>query len=542
MVQQEESNWIVQKFGGTSIGKFHDNIVNDIVKNYSQEQLKKVMVVCSARSSYNKEEGTTSRILKVCDLIQQSNLSLEEAKDSTVSEIIDLIKEDHISNAKLNIKDPQLQKELIELTLSEFEKIDSYINASMILGEVSVRTKDLLLSLGEKLSCLFITIKCRDEGLDAEYIDLSNIMALRTSSVQTLEDSDDGDDDGEYKFSPDGTLDSDFYAVLVKKLQVKLQSIVDYNNNEAKPGQYKIPIITGFFGFLPKGLLQSIGRGYTDLAAALVAIAIDSDELQIWKEVDGIFTADPRKVKNARLLKTVTPLEASELTYYGSEVIHPFTMEQVIKARIPIRIKNVQNPTGEGTIIYPDNMGRKGVETPPHPPNKLESSANLLLQKTLSEAGNNRRKATAITAKKDIIVLNIHSNKKTLSHGFLASIFTILDEYKLVVDLISTSEVYISMAIPIPDINSLKLLKLSVKKLEKFGDVEVVKNLAIISLVGKQMKNFIGIAGTMFKTLADANVNIEMISQGANEINISCVIEEVDVIKALNAIHDNLLN
>ncbi|KAL6925565.1 hypothetical protein ACO0SA_000163 [Hanseniaspora valbyensis] len=544
MVHQEETNWIVQKFGGTSIGKFHDNIVNDIIKNYSQDQLKKVMVVCSARSTYNKEEGTTSRIMKICDLIQQSNLSLDATNESNVNELIRLIKDDHINNAKLNIKDLELQKELIDVTIDEFKKIESYINASMILGEVSIRTKDLLLSLGEKLSCLFVAIKCRDEGLDTEYVDLSNIMSLRieADSEATQKIGSENEDDGEYKFNKDGTLDSDFYSILVKKLRLRLKAIVDYNNNEAKPGQYKIPIITGFFGFLPNGLLQSIGRGYTDLAAALVAIAIDSDELQIWKEVDGIFTADPRKVKNARLLKTVTPLEASELTYYGSEVIHPFTMEQVIKARIPIRIKNVQNPIGEGTIIYPDNMGRKGVDTPPHPPAKLESSVNLLIQKALTEAGNTRRKATAITAKKDIIVLNIHSNKKTLSHGFLANIFTILDEYKLVVDLISTSEVYISMAIPIPDVNSLKLLKLSVKKLEKFGDVEVVKNLAIISLVGKEMKNFIGIAGTMFKTLAEAEVNIEMISQGANEINISCVIEESQVIKALNAIHDNLLN
>lgn len=542
MVHLEESNWIVQKFGGTSIGKFHNNIVNDIVKNYSQNKLKKVMVVCSARSSYNKEEGTTSRILKICDLIQQSNLSLDSAKNSSIMELVDLIKDDHINNAKLNIKDLALQKELIQLTVAEFEKIQSYINASVILGEVSVRTTDLLLSLGEKLSCLFVAIKCKDEGLDAEYVDLSNIMALRTAPITSSKGELDNEEDGEYKFNKDGTLDADFYRVLVNKLRVRLQNIIDYNNNEAKPGQYKVPIITGFFGFLPNGLLQSIGRGYTDLAAALVAIAIDSDELQIWKEVDGIFTADPRKVKNARLLATITPLEASELTYYGSEVIHPFTMEQVIKAKIPIRIKNVQNPIGEGTIIYPDNMGRKGVDTPPHPPTKLESSANLLIQKALIEAGNSKRKATAITAKKDIVVLNIHSNKKTLSHGFLASIFTILDEYKLVVDLISTSEVYISMAIPIPDNNSLRLLKLSVKKLEKFGDVEVVQSLAIISLVGKQMKNFIGIAGTMFNTLAEAKINIEMISQGANEINISCVIEEADVIKALNAIHDNLLN
>src|ERR1700761_1228646 len=105
-----------------------------------------------------------------------------------------------------------------------------------------------------------------------------------------------------------------------------------------------LPRSLGFFGSVPGSLLTSIGRGYTDLAAALIAVGLDAEELQVWKEVDGIFTADPRKVKNARLLNIITPEEASELTYYGSEVIHPFTMEQVIRAQIPIRIKNVMNP------------------------------------------------------------------------------------------------------------------------------------------------------------------------------------------------------
>lgn len=110
MVHEEETNWIVQKFGGTSIGKFHDNIVNDIIKNYSESQNKKVMVVCSARSTYNKEEGTTSRILKVCDLIQQYSMN----NDEEVKQIIDLIRNDHINNAKLTIKNEALQNELVE--------------------------------------------------------------------------------------------------------------------------------------------------------------------------------------------------------------------------------------------------------------------------------------------------------------------------------------------------------------------------------------------------------------------------------------------
>lgn len=161
----------------------------------------------------------------------------------------------------------------------------------------------------------------------------------------------------------------------------------------------------------------------------------------MWKEVDGIFTADPRKVTSARLVPIITPDEAAELTYYGSEVIHPFTMEQVIRAKIPIRIKNVENPQGGGTIIYPDTeqglarqiqgdkeMGEKQVQD----------------EEAMERAKIEGRMPTAVTIKDSIIVVNIHSNRKTISHGFLARIFGTLDRAGVVVDLISTSEVHVS--------------------------------------------------------------------------------------------------
>ena len=152
----------------------------------------------------------------------------------------------------------------------------------------------------------------------------------------------------------------------------------------------------------------------------------------MWKEVDGIFTADPRKVPSARLLPVITPDEAAELTYYGSEVIHPFTMEQVIRARIPIRIKNVENPGGSGTIIHPDEGFPQGLYS---------------RQSNDEERGKEDGKMpTAVTIKDSIIVLNIHSNRKTISHGFLARIFGTLDKAGVVVDLISTSEVHVSLS------------------------------------------------------------------------------------------------
>ncbi len=189
-------------------------------------------------------------------------------------------------------------------------------------------------------------------------------------------------------------------------------------------------ICPGYFGSVPGSLLSQVGRGYTDLCAALCAVGLSAVELQVWKEVDGIFTADPRKVPSARLVPVITPDEAAELTYYGSEVIHPFTMEQVIRAKIPIRIKNVGNPAGYGTVIYPDESFPLGLESclPSHEEGEREEG----------------RMPTAVTIKDSIIVLNIHSNRKTISHGFLARIFGTLDRAGVVVDLISTSEVHVS--------------------------------------------------------------------------------------------------
>lgn len=230
----------------------------------------------------------------------------------------------------------------------------------------------------------------------------------------------------------------------------------------------------------------------------------------------------PRKVPTARLISNISPAEAAELTFYGSEVIHPFTMQQVIEARIPIRIKNVLNSRGSGTLISPEAPG------------KLESSlvsrhgSKLFRTRSASWLTNNQRpkRPTAVTIKHKILVINVHSNKRNLSHGFFANIFSTLDKWRLSIDLISTSEVHVSMALhsesaPVTGSNDEdareivdQSLRGAIEELEGYGTVDIIDGMAILSLVGKQMKNMIGIAGKMFSTLGENNVNIEMISQG----------------------------
>jgi aspartate kinase len=498
------SGWIVQKFGGTSVGKFAKEIAVDIVKKYNQHN--QIAVVCSARSTQTKSEGTTTRLLLA------SELAIDDKEDEFKA-TLKLIKEDHIANAEKMIIDETLKSQLIEDTIKEVNDIERLLDACCIIGEISPKSLDTIMSCGEKLSCLFMTALLNDNNVPSSYINLSNIISeLDYDNNRNLTNN-------------ERSLDPYFYKHLAKNIAEEI--------NKLDTGV--VPVLTGFFGPVPGGLLNSVGRGYTDLCAAVCAVGLFANELQIWKEVDGIFTADPRKVKTARLLKSVTPDEAAELTYYGSEVIHPFTMEQVINARIPIRIKNVINPNGEGTIIYPDNIGKKGEQTPPHPPVSLD-----ILPVDYFNKQQKLKIPTAVTAKSDIAVVNIHSNKKTLSHGFLANVFGILDKHKTVVDLISTSEVHVSMAVNYVK-EKRKYFLLVIEDLKKFGNVDVTYDLSIVSLVGIHMKQLIGTAGAMFKVLADEQINIEMISQGANEINISCVISKENVIKALNALHDNLL-
>ncbi|KAK5798550.1 hypothetical protein VI817_004840 [Penicillium citrinum] len=495
------ASWVVQKFGGTSVGKFALNIIEQVVEPSLLDN--RVAVVCSARSSSTKAEGTTNRLLRAA----------RDAENSTSRQyetLVDAVRLEHAQVAQEQLKSVDLRDQVVADINGECERVLKVLEAAQTLGEISARCVDKVISTGEKLSCRLMAAILQDRGVDSQYVDLSEVI--------------------DFPIGAHG-LDQDFYNSLAAALGKKV----------AECG-HRVPVITGYFGTIPGGLLDQVGRGYTDLCAALVAVGTHAKELQVWKEVDGIFTADPRKVPTARLLPAITPSEAAELTFYGSEVIHPFTMEQVIRAKIPIRIKNVMNPRNKGTIIFPDSPAEL-ERTPGHDPRLFRTRSPSLMQKP--------KRPTAVTIKHKILVINVHSNKRSLSHGFFAGIFSVLDKWRLSIDLISTSEVHVSMALhseaPLLNGNGRDEyqvidddLKGALSDLAKYGTVDIIPEMAILSLVGKQMKNMIGVAGRMFTTLGENNVNIEMISQGASEINISCVIEERDADRALNIIHTSM--
>ncbi|RVX69511.1 hypothetical protein B0A52_06575 [Exophiala mesophila] len=493
----------ILKFGGTSVGKFPEDIVNVVKTSLQQSD---VAIVCSARSSSTKAAGTTNRLLRAAT-------EAENHKTYDYKRLIEDVRLDHLETADTFIQSEVIRARFKEEIEEECNLVVRILEAAQTLGETSPRSRDKVMSTGEKLSCRFMTALLQDRDVEATYIDLADIIDFKVPH----------------------SLDQQFYDNVAAALRKKLENISG-----------KVPVITGYFGSIPRGLLTTVGRGYTDLCAALVAVGTRAHELQIWKEVDGIFTADPRKVPTAQLIPQISPAEAAELTFYGSEVIHPSTMDQVIRARIPIRIKNVMNPRGSGTIIYPDSPSELSSASSGHDPKLFRSRSTSYLAESQGP-----KRPTAVTMKHKILVMNIHSNRRSLSHGFFAGIFATLDKWRLSVDVISTSEVNMSMALhseaplytgggddeyQIVDQD----LRGAIEELQSFGTVDVIPEMAIVSLVGKQMKNMVGVAGKMFATLGEANVNIEMISQGASEINITCVIEERDADRALNILHTNL--
>jgi aspartate kinase len=388
--------------------------------------------------------------------------------------LVQVICEDHVSATNSQIRDESIRSILIKEIEDECKEITDFrVVVQRYNLEVDGRSKDRIVSFGEKLSCRFLAALLRDRGVESEYVDLSSVI--------------------DFKPSRENILDQEFYKQMTVALREKVLACQD-----------SVPVITGYFGPVPGGLIDGeIGRGYTDLCAALVAVGVKADELQVWKEVDGIFTADPTKVPTARLLPTITPSEAAELTFYGSEVIHHLTMDQVIHATPPIqiRIKNVKNPRGNGTIVLPDAKLSSAQIS-----HSRSSSALSSLRKT-------PKRPTAVTIKDKIVVINVHSNKRSISHGFFAKVFSILDKRQLSVDLISTSEVHVSMAIHSANISD-DDLQITREDLEECGEVSILDKMAILSLVGADMRKMVGIAGRMFSTLGENNVNIEMISQG----------------------------
>jgi aspartate kinase len=238
----------------------------------------------------------------------------EEAKNPIRSRnyvsIVQAIEDDHIEAAKDVIKDPNIIAQYTHEVQAECDDLVKILDSAQHLEEVSSRSENKIISKGEKLSARFMVAVLQDQDVPAQFVDLSNV--LQDYDISSARDR--------------------FYLDLAEAFAQEVYKCGD-----------RVPVITGYFAS-HTAILALVGRGYSDLAASLVAVGIKAKELQILKEVDGVFTADPRKVPTSRLIERVSPSEAAELTSFGSEVVHPFVMDHCVRAEIPILIKNVLKP------------------------------------------------------------------------------------------------------------------------------------------------------------------------------------------------------
>ncbi|KAF6835565.1 aspartate kinase [Colletotrichum plurivorum] len=521
---RENRPWLVQKYGGTSLGKLLESICSKIIPSYLQNY--NLVVVCSAISGSTKASGTTSLLLE-CVSHAEAGLSAQ----AQLNKAIDLVRDNHVRLLEKYLVNSNgtrsdLCRDIFDTTktviVKECESLRGFLLAAQIIGELSPRARDRVIALGEKLACRIVAAFLSSKGVPAEPVVLEDVVeSVFGASI----------------FEQKSALDSlgpRFYHLIADDITRRIRECGDH-----------VPIVTGFFGIMPDSLLKNVGRGYSDLCAAMCAVGTKAAELQIWKEVDGIFTADPRKVPSARLLSTVTAEEATELTYYGSEVIHPLTMDQIRCANIPLRLKNVFNPTGPGTIIYPSRTPSPPL-TPPTPTDEKADvkiplpSIDFMLGNGYHGDQQERRRPTAVTVKDAILLVNVACNRNTKSQGFLSGVFDRLEEAGIKTDLVTTSERNVSLAFQHSEEGSCQHHRLR-GDLEKFGKVVVTENMSIVTVVGHKMRNMVGISAEILAALASAKINIFLVSQGASEINVSLVVRAEDAVLAMNVIHSKVL-
>jgi aspartate kinase len=260
-----------------------------------------------------------------------------------------------------------------------------------------------------------------------------------------------------------------------------------------------VPVVSGFIGATMEGVATTLGRGGSDWSASIFGALLPAEEIQIWTDVDGILTVDPRIVPAARVIPEVSFDEAAELAYFGAKVLHPATIKPAVEKGIPVRILNSLNPKAPGTLILAEARGREG-------------------------------EPRALAFKKGICVILIAQPRMLMAHGFVARVFDVFARHRTPVDLIATSEVSISLTVDDP-----RTVPAVQRDLALLGDVRVLADMAIVSVVGRGFVKHAGLAGRIFQALTE--VNIVMISFGASDVNMSFVVAHADAERAVRLLH-----
>lgn len=471
---------IVQKFGGTSLGTSAKlDKVMDIVRRWAPDN--SLAMVVSALSSDNKAEGTTSRLLAAADTAIAGGSSSSDSYHN----ILDKVEDTHMSAIYGSMDgDAAVRDKACHDVRAELKSLRRFLDSLTVIQEMSARSHDMIIGCGERLSAIVVAGVLTSNGYPATNVDLSTVFptALNTRRVG-------------------------YQTEAIEAIAAAVRPSIEAGI---------VPVVTGFVGHVEGGIVNSIGRGYSDLTAALTAAGLGASAMQVWKESDGVFTGNPTKIDAARLLQYVTPREAAELTHFGNEVLHPFTIECAIDGNVPIHILNTFKPDGNGTVI------------------RVDASDD---DERLKERG--RLGVTAVVQKKGISVVNLTSNRKIDSTSFLSRVFAKFEQHHVKVDLISTSETNLSLTLH--ETTTRASMAALVRDLDTLGTCTLFRDRAIVSIIGEDMRSQVGVASETMSCLAAAGVNLEMITQGASEINMSVVIAEDQADLASAAVHKQFI-
>jgi aspartate kinase len=441
---------IVAKFGGTSVST-KERIVT-IAKIVRNEFNRKPVVVVSALSG-------------VTDLL----LSIATVPHSKTEKIIQRINVLHQNLAKDLFTDPLVRKNVISYIEDELNEVRRIVKR----GNFNKASLDKLVSYGEILSSHII----------ANAIDSAGVKAVQIIATDLI-------------VTDDNFGSAEFITVPTRKNVKRI--LIPIIKNEI------VPVVTGFIGKTASGKITTLGRGGSDYSASIIGFCLGAEEIQIWTDVDGIFSADPRLVESARHLAAVSYKEASELATFGAKVLHPRTIRPAVKNGIPVRILNSFNIKNSGTLIM--------------------------------DKHNNLNPITAIASKNKITLVNIYSTDMLLQKGFLARIFQIFTSHNISIDLVSVSEVSVSLTL-----DNDENLNDATKELSKFASVTITKNLGIVSLVGEGIVTSSSIIKLIFDILDKEKILVKMVSLGATNINVSLVIQQDQIDRAVKILHSQLL-
>lgn len=459
----------VLKFGGTSVGSVESikqviQIIDDASRGTDTTEGRNIAVVFSAMG------GVTNQLIEIGRMAANANLDYLD--------LVRRIEDRHFNVVKALIPVKEQSKVFANIR-GVINELEDLLRGVSLIRELSPRTHDLITSFGERLSTLAISECIRSRGLSARYCDARNLIKTDAQFGHA-----------EVNYTLTNQLIRDYFA-----------------------SSNSIELITGFIGSTEKGETTTLGRGGSDYTASVVGAALDADLIEIWTDVDGMMTADPRKVTNAFNIPTITYAEAMELSHFGAKVIYPPSLQPAFARNIPIRVLNTFNPTHAGTLVS-------------------------------RTADRRQYTITGISSIDDVALVNVQGSGMIGVAGVSAKLFGVLALHRISVILISqaSSEHSICFAIDPRAADRVKAILDEEFALDiasgHVDNISIERELSIIATVGEGMRKSSGIAGKLFSVLGKNGVNIVAVAQGSSEINISIVIAKTNISKALNALHN----